>query len=224
MSRLKPDFELLSSTDPGPLMSFDSEEESFVVLGKSLISDVEHNLTESVPQISSPNIEEAKRVIEKEIKNLDKSIVGRLAESLSLQEDNPFQNLTNSNNSETDSVGKKIHSTYSPVQNISQESCATTVPLICEEKVEMVSTAESFMHVSNHSEISGGFQEIKSMPKEQNGLKNLGSGKSDVSKINYCFYFFRVTFYLAIFLVKFFDSYIKELLNKTILHSFLVFN
>lgn len=105
MTGVNPDFKINLPSGPGPLTTYESDEESFVVLGKSLINDIDYNSTETDAQIGNKTIEDAKRIIDEEIRNLSlnsksKSVtveepVKQKTELTSSYGKNPFQDLSN---------------------------------------------------------------------------------------------------------------------------------
>lgn len=103
-----------SPTGPGALITFDSdEEESFVVLGKSLIPDDDYKSSEMIHHLDNHSIEEARKIIADELNGLNKSVT---VQSLTEECKNPFADLNVS--SKVNSLEKK--------SSLPQTSCSST--------------------------------------------------------------------------------------------------
>lgn len=136
---------------PGPLMSFESDEESFVVLGKSLVNE-EYKSTEPNFQSGTKSVQEAKKSLEETIKKLEEAqeetSIAQKLESVCLHEINSFTKSHSSvvfneklNNS-TDKNTKFVFQNESlKVQNskqeqinipslIDQDSCGQCLPIV----------------------------------------------------------------------------------------------
>lgn len=198
MTGINPDFKMYSTTGPGPLMSFDSDEESFVVLGKSLVNDVDYKSTEMGLPVGNKSIEEARMIIDEEIRNLDINSEKKIGEDKVTNKNeagkglNPFQSLNTSfsklSDTQTDSVEKKFGTSVEgnnlQVLQIHQEK-TTFKSTQLSTKEESLQKSSSQIPFLNEEQIGG--QEATVL-REQKLLSSLDVAKADVSRM----YFFKL--------------------------------
>lgn len=175
MTGINPDFKINLPSGPGPLTTYESDEESFVVLGKSLINDVDYNSTETDAQIGNKTIEEAKRIIDEEIRNLSltsksKSTtkhVGQKTESTSSHGKNPFQDLSDAlheavsevNSAQKTSILQQMESSLKNWSSIDDGSIEKKSPIF--QKQDEVFSSTSSLQKSLAEEIPPKVQEVE---------------------------------------------------------------
>lgn len=161
MTGVNPDFKIDLLTGPGPLTTYESDEDSFVVLGKSLINDIDYNSTETDAQIGNKTIQEAKKIIDEEIRKLSlnskgKSVtqdenVCRKTESTTSVGINPFRDLSDAlheasvsdeNSAEKTSFLKQMGNSLKNWSSIDDKSFDKQSS-ISQKKIEVVSSASS---------------------------------------------------------------------------------
>lgn len=188
MTEINTNFKINHPTGPGPFMSYDSDEESFVVLGKSLINDIDYNSTEADSPNGNKTCEEAKRIIDEEIRKLSLNSKGESTSDRNPSKQNPFQQLNSSNSgpstSNVPSIQKKS-SVFSDMESSFKKSILSELESFAKQKDvsevkinggQIWSTSEQ-VPISNEARQEGkplnGFETSLSFDAAEVGMKRL---------------------------------------------------
>lgn len=188
MTELPSDFKF----EPIGPVSYESDEESFVVLGKSLGNDVDevHDVIDDQSDDNVKRLEDAKKIIEEELKRFGSSEVKMGGESLwskpSLSEMQgvlqSFRQSFHENIVQTNSVDNKnnhMNEMEGAFKGLSvSQNCANSKLFTTSEMSNNSIYLETTKNVPVLTEEKTG-----AIPKKQNSLKHLSNEKKEVSNL-----------------------------------------